>query len=75
MGMDFHIGNRFAGLKKQHLSGGEVGSFHFSGQEMDEILARCREAEAQSSIGPWSQAGEMEESGGNGIIVYSLGPA
>lgn len=25
-------------------------------QEMDEILARCREAEAQSSIGPYSQA-------------------
>lgn len=25
-------------------------------QEMDELLARCREAEAQSSIGPWSQA-------------------
>lgn len=27
-------------------------------QEMDEILARCREAEAQSSIGPYSQAGD-----------------
>ena len=25
---------------------------------MDELLARCREAEAQSSIGPWSQARE-----------------
>ena len=24
MGMDFHIGNRLAGLKKQHLSGGHM---------------------------------------------------